>query len=124
MSEVNTNAAETSTEAKAPSKMDLARPIFNRVRAEGYELPEGKTARAEFIRLAQEEAGLTAKGAATYWQNLVKEAKGLPMYGSKKKEVPQTEAQTEQTAADAQGAADAQANSEANPVEEQEEAVA
>lgn len=122
MSEVNTNTAETTnTEAKQPSKMDLARPIFQRVRAEDYELPEGKTARAEFIRLAQEEAGLTAKGAATYWQNLVKESKGLKMYSSaKKKDVPQTEAQTEQSATDAQGAADAQAGL----AEEQEEAVA
>lgn len=122
MSEVNTNTAETTnTEVKQPSKMDLARPIFQRVRAEDYELPEGKTARAEFIRLAQEEAGLTAKGAATYWQNLVKESKGLKMYSSaKKKDVPQTEAQTEQSATDAQGAADAQAGL----AEEQEEAVA
>lgn len=129
MSKVDTNAtAETTAAAaavpapKAPTKADLARPIFAELTKVGAELPEGKTARAEFIRRAQEEAGLTAKGAATYWQNLTKAARGEPMYGKKKvAEVPKVEGQTDQAAGDAQSAADAQAEGGAQ-VEGQEQA--
>ena len=84
--DTTTAAANTVTPVavvKAPSKMDLARPIFIEVTAVDYELPEGKTARHTFIARSQEEAGLTPKGAATYWQNLTKEAKGEPLYGKK-----------------------------------------
>lgn len=130
MSQANTNAAETTAPAaaavpapvvpKEPSKMELARPIFKEVNDPAFELPEGKSARATFIARAQAEVGLTDKGAATYWQNLTKEAKGEPLYGKRKaKEVPPAEAQAAGAASDAEEAANA--NAELEQAEEQAE---
>lgn len=120
-------AAPVAVEPKAPSKMELARPIFKEVTAEGAVLPEGKTARATFIARAVAEIGLTDKGAATYYQNLTKEAKGQPLYSRKKKvteaEVPQAEAETAQAADDALDAAIDNAQTEA-VAETEEQAVA
>lgn len=123
--EQTANTAETVAAAaavpapKAPTKADKARPIFAEVTGADYVLPEGKTARAEFIRRAQEEAELTAKGAATYWQNLTKAARGEPMYGKKKAAQPQAETQTEQSAADANSAAASNAQEEGQEPAEQ-----
>lgn len=75
--------APTTPEAapKAPSKMSLCKPLFEELTAEGAILPEGKTARATFIARAQaEDIGLTAAGAATYWQNLTSKAAGGKLY--------------------------------------------
>lgn len=122
MSKANSNAAATAiaaataasvpapVAAKEPSKMELARPIFVEVNGAGFELPEGKSARATFISRAVAEVGLTDKGAATYWQNLNKEAKGLPLYGKKKAaNVEQGTNETKAAADDANEAADANA---------------
>lgn len=120
-------AAPIVVEPKAPSKMELARPIFKEVTAEGVVLPEGKTARATFIARAVAEISLTEKGAATYYQNLTKEAKGLPLYSRKKKvteaELPEAEVQTAQAADDALDAAIANAQTEV-VAEAEEQAVA
>lgn len=108
----NTNAAApATTEAKAPTKMDLARPLFNEIYAKGYKLSEGcKSQRAEFIKRGQAELGLTKNGAATYFQNLTNESRGEPTYkyGSKKKaDVDTASTSTAAGAAAANQAADA-----------------
>jgi hypothetical protein len=116
----NTNAQNTAT-TKTPSKMDLARPIFNEIYAPGYKLSEGvKSQRAEFIKRAQAEIGMTANGAATYFQNLSNQAKGDPLYkynGKKKAAEQTTEAPTVgevKTAEDATNATATQAIDAAN----------
>lgn len=102
----NTNAAAPVVEVKAPSKMALARPIFQEVTAEGAVLPEGcKTPRAAFIARAVAEIELTEKGAATYFQNLTKEAKGGPLY-SRKKKTEEVAAEEPAAAQDAEPAAE------------------
>lgn len=118
--DTNTNAVDTAAAAavqpaKAPSKMELSRPIFNEVTASDFVLPEGKTARAEFIRRAQEEAGCTPAGAATYWQNLSNEAKGGKLYSrpAKKATPPADEPKAEEPAGDDEPKADAEAEAEA-----------
>lgn len=111
----NANAAENTNtaapEAKAPSKMELARPIFKEIYAAGYKLSEGcKSQRAEFIKRAQAEIGMTAKGAATYFQNLSNEAKGESLYKyntTKKADVAGSEETTGEVAKQAIEAADA-----------------
>lgn len=86
-----TTAPETTTPAApaAPSKMDLCKPLFAGLKDGSIAKIEGKTERGTFIKMAQEEPiGLTASGAATYWQNLVSLDKGGKLYphtGSKKK---------------------------------------
>ena len=90
-----TTAVETTTAPAAPaapaapSKMELCKALFADLRSGAVDLIEGKTARGTFIAKAQEgEIGLTASGAATYWQNLVSLEKGGKLYphtGSKKK---------------------------------------
>lgn len=54
----------------APKKADLARAIFDRM----YGQPG--VARKDIIKAFVNEAGLTEKGAATYFQN-IKDKKGL-----------------------------------------------
>ena len=101
----NTNAA--APVVKAPSKMALARPIVQEVTAEGAVLPEGcKTPRAAFISRAVAEIELTEKGAATYFQNLTKEAKGGPLYSRKAKKTEEVAAEEPAAAQDAEHAAE------------------
>lgn len=84
------NAAATTTttaaEAKAPTKMDLARPLFAEIYKQGYKLSEGcKSQRSEFIKRGMAELGLTKNGAATYFQNLTNESRGEGVYKYAKK---------------------------------------
>lgn len=109
MTQNNTAAQTTNTETKAPTKAQLAHVIFKEIYAKGYKLSEGcKSQRAEFIKRAQAEAGLTKHGAATYFQNFTNEAKGEGRYkyGTKKS----AEASTTESAGQANAAADANAN--------------
>lgn len=102
----NNTAAAQATEIKAPTKAQLAIAIFREIYAQGYKLSEGcKSQRAEFIKRAQAEAGLTKHGAATYFQNFTNEAKGEGRYkyGTKKA----AEASTTESASQANAAADA-----------------
>lgn len=55
--------AESAAEPKTPSKMDLAKEIYNRMSAEGK-------ARKDIIKAFVDEAKLTQAGAATYYQKL------------------------------------------------------
>lgn len=90
MTTENTAATAETAAPKAPSKMELSRPLFNEIHAEGYVLSEGsKSARSEFVTRAQKELGLTKAGAATYFQNLSNEKAGKPLYGTKKKAEPE-----------------------------------
>lgn len=83
---------------KAPSKMDLVRPIFEEIYTEGYKLSEGcKSQRAEFIKRAQEEASMTKNGAATYFQNLSNQAKGQALYKYNVAKKVNDEEQTKET---------------------------
>lgn len=77
------NVNETTSAEKATSKMSLATAIFKSVQAQ--EKP-----RASFIKQAQLSpeqggAGLTKKGAGTYYQMLHTEAKGGKKYGHTKR---------------------------------------
>lgn len=118
------NTATTEAAApKAPSKMELSRPLFNEIHAEGYVLREGsKSARSEFVTRAQDELGLTKAGAATYYQNLTNEKAGKPLYGTKKKADVKDEPKAED--ADAPQAPEAPVEDAEVPVEATDEAKA
>lgn len=119
MTQNNTAAANTqATETKEPTKMDLVRPIFKEIYSQGYKLSEGcKSQRAEFIKRAMAEAGMTKNGAATYFQNLTNESRGEPTYKYGKKKA---EGQTTEGANQALSAANA--NSAGQATEENENA--
>lgn len=65
-------AAVVAAGTTAPSKADLARVIFNR---EYPRVLKGETRRCDVIKLFVSQAGLTDKGAGTYYQNFVTKAK-------------------------------------------------
>ena len=65
--------------AKEPSKMELARKLFQEIYTKGFDLG-GKSQRQVFITRAQSEVGLTKAGANTYFQNLSNEAKTGELY--------------------------------------------
>ena len=75
----NTAPVETTTAEKAPSKMQKARALYEKVFGPGFDL-NGKSQRARFIELAQTEIGLTKAGANTYFQNLSNAARGDKLY--------------------------------------------
>ena len=66
-------------EVKAPTKMELAKKLYDEIYSSGYDL-EGKSQRQVFIARAQAEIGLTKAGANTYFQNLSNEARGQGRY--------------------------------------------
>lgn len=77
----NTGAPAAAAPApKAPSKMDKARDLYNKLKADDFTVPEGSSIRKEFISAAQANIGLTKNGAITYYNNLQNEAKGKPLY--------------------------------------------
>lgn len=98
-----TNAAATTPAVteKPKSKMELARPLYKEIYTEGYQLKaEGaKSQRGEFVKRAMAEIGLTKHGAATYFQNLSNESRGMPTYKHSKK----TGSKASTTVADATG---------------------
>lgn len=69
----------TAPAAKEPSKMELARKLFQEIYTKGFDLG-GKSQRQVFIARAQTEVGLTKAGANTYFQNLSNEAKTGELY--------------------------------------------
>ncbi len=75
----NTQATAPAPEAKAPTKMELAKKLYDEIYGAGYDL-EGKSQRQVFIARAQAEIGLTKAGANTYFQNLSNEARGQGRY--------------------------------------------
>lgn len=103
MSKVD-NAATPEVAPKAPSKMELARTLFQTIK--GETIAEGDSARKQFIARAKSDIGLTNAGAVTYYNNLRNEDKGGKLYGNygKKKaavEAAETTAETTaETAAD------------------------
>lgn len=89
-------AAPAVEEAKAPSKMSLARGLLKTI--QGETLPEGTSVRQAFIARGQSEIGLTKSGAITYYNNLKSEAAGKALYphsGKKKAAAPAAEANAE-----------------------------
>jgi hypothetical protein len=80
------NAQPTATpQAAAPAphkekKIDLAKPIFDRVMAMTAEQLGGKTPRRVFMDLAATELDMGERGANTYFQNLKNEAEGKGRY--------------------------------------------
>lgn len=71
--------------AKSTTAMARARPLYQEITAEGYQIQTGaKSLRLEFINRAVKEIGLTVKGAPTYFSNLKNEAEGKPLYHVKK----------------------------------------
>lgn len=72
------------TETKAPSKMQLARKIYDQIFTRGYNL-NGKTQRAAFIERCIAEIGMTKNGASTYYQNISNQVnKGMKLYAYNK----------------------------------------
>ena len=59
-------------EVKQPTKADKARTIFQ---ANWPAILGGKVVRKDVIALLKKQAGLTAHGAATYYQNMVSKAR-------------------------------------------------
>ncbi len=87
MATTTNNAAENTTndnaavEAKPVSKMEHAKKLYAEIFTPGYKLKEGTTSqRAEFIRRAIDEFGMTKAGAGTYYQNLSNKDRGQPLY--------------------------------------------
>lgn len=78
-----TNAAEqtnTAPVAKAPTKMDLAKVIYDEVFAPGYDL-KGHSQRKNFIdRVIAEVPGATKNLANTYYQNISNLKRGKKLY--------------------------------------------
>lgn len=91
---------ETQAKEVKVTKVDIAREVFAEVNSDQYELPEGKSLRAMFMELVMKRADLTTNGAATYWQNLRRQAAGGPMYITAKK-TEKAESETEAVADDA-----------------------
>lgn len=89
------------TETKAPSKMQLARKIYDQIFTRGYNL-NGKTQRSVFIERCIDEIGMTKNGASTYYQNISNQVnKGMKLYAynkpaTKKKVTKQEVVQAEQ----------------------------
>ena len=74
----------TTTEIKAPSKMQLARKVYEEIFTRGYNL-NGKTQRAAFIERCIAEIGMTKHGASTYYQNISNQVnKGMKLYAYNK----------------------------------------
>lgn len=72
------------TETKAPSKMQLARKIYDQIFTRGYNL-NGKTQRSVFIERCIDEIGMTKNGASTYYQNISNQVnKGMKLYAYNK----------------------------------------
>ena len=72
----------TTTETKAPTKAELAMAIYNEVNG----------VRADFMKRAMEELGMSKPGASTYHQNCKTKANGGKVksyYKSKKAQVEQ-----------------------------------
>lgn len=88
-------------ETKAPSKMQLARKVYDEIFTRGYNL-NGKTQRSVFIERCIDEIGMTKNGASTYYQNISNQVnKGMKLYAynkpsTKKKVTKQEVVQAEQ----------------------------
>lgn len=75
--------AETETQVASEPGTVASKRIFDEIMSADYKLPEGrKKHRGHFIDRAVAEAGMTARGAGTYFTNFTNEAKGLPRYFS------------------------------------------
>lgn len=107
MTQTNT-AAAPAVEAKAPSKMFLARELLKKI--QGEELPEGTSVRQAFIARGQSEIGLTKSGAITYYNNLKSEAAGKALYPHSGKKA---KAQATETTAEASDAGEATSEEQA-----------
>lgn len=68
------------TSIKAVTKIERAREVFKRVHDAKFEVPEGSSIRAEFLKICTSDLKMTDSGASTYWQNLSTEAKGGDLY--------------------------------------------
>lgn len=69
----------TTTKPVRFNKMNAARSLFALVTSPDYDRGE-KTARQAFLERAEELAQLTARGASTYYQNLLNESQGKGAY--------------------------------------------
>lgn len=111
--EVTTEATAAPAPAPAPaapSKMERAKVLYSGLKDGSIPTAEGKSNRATFISTMQEpEYGMTASGAATYWQNLVsleRTGKLYPHTAAKKKKAATEEPAGDADAQDAQNAED------------------
>lgn len=114
------NTAAVQEAPKAETKMSRARTLLHAII--GAPIPEGSTARKEFIARAQSEIGLSKAGAITYYNNLNNELKGKPLYQYGAKKATETTAQTETEQPEEQAEDEVLAEqSDDAPVDEQEE---
>lgn len=123
---LNAVAEQVKTD-KGPSGMNLAKAVYARITAEGYELPEGKKLRGHFIDVCMTEVGLKKNAAATYYSNIQREAAGGKLYQttSKKKDATAEQIASTPNAGDIFRAlpvaedADSAVNEEVDPVAEE-----
>lgn len=71
---------QPATPVKAPTKMELAAPIYEQILAMSAEQLGGKTPRRVFMDRCAAELGMGAAGANTYFQNLKNEHAGEGRY--------------------------------------------